>query len=136
MAAGRKPKLTKEFTEDFCRALSMGLSNKAACDYTGIVEATLYEYLKKAEIDERLGKKTIYTEFLKSYKKAKAGFRLYHLAKIRQASESGSWQASAWTLERCCPEEYGRQVKSDEDSNGILNELMLALKANREIKEK
>ena len=62
-----------------------------------------------------------------SVKKAKAAFRLFHMKQIRDAAASGNWQASAWSLERCFPDEYGRFVKVEAD-NGILTELLGALK--------
>lgn len=121
-----KLKLTNELIEDMKKALAMGLTNKAVCDYLGINETTFYAYYNQGEEDFNAGKKTIFVKFFKSYKKAKADFRIYHLAKIRQASESGSWQASAWCLERCMPDEFNinRQKSNfEEDKIEIINDV-------------
>ena len=104
-------KLDKELAERFCKGLSIGLTVKGACDYAGISEQSFYSYMKQAKDDEEKGKKSVFTEFFESVKKAKASFRIYHMTKIREAAESGNWQASAWSLERLFPDEYGRQDK-------------------------
>lgn len=122
-----RSKLTDEFIEDFCKAISIGLSENSACDYAGISDVTLYKYKRQAEEDIQNGRKTKYVRFFNQLKKAKANFKTFHMLKIREASENGNWQASAWTLERCCPNEYGKQVKV-ESENGILKELLSALK--------
>lgn len=123
-----KSKLTDEMTKDFCSARSLGLNVKASCDYAGISEPTYYTYINRASDDIARGKKnTKYAKFFYSVKKAEASFRVYHMSKIRDAAESGSWQASAWSLERCFPNEYGRVVKM-ESENGILDQLLRALK--------
>lgn len=129
-----RSKLTDELIENLCKAISMGLSENAACDYAGISDVTLYKYKRQAEEDMAQGKKTKFVRFLNQFKKAKANFRAFHMLKIREAAESGSWQASAWTLERCCPAEYGRQVKIEND-NGILGELLAAIKEDNDKKD-
>lgn len=102
-----KCKLNDELIEKITKAVAMGLTNNAVCDYVGINEATFYSYMNQGTEDCEKGKETQFSKFLKSYKRAKADFRIFHMAKIRQAAETGSWQASAWCLERCCPDEYG-----------------------------
>lgn len=111
--AGARCKITPEMTKAFMEAVKLGLSNRAACDYAGISQSSFYLYLQYAEQDNADGKTTIYSEFVEHLKKAKAQFRAYHMKNIRKASEGGQWQASAWTLERCCPDEYGRTVKNE-----------------------
>ena len=111
MQRGRKIKLDKETAENFCKGLSLGLTAKGACDYAGISEQTYYTYLKQGREDAEDGKVTIFSDFLESVKRARASFRIYHMSKIREAAESGNWQASAWSLERLFPDEYGKQDK-------------------------
>ena len=53
------------------------------------------------------------------------------MMKIKEAGEAGSWQASAWLLERCCPDEYGRSIKVGTD-NGILGDLLSAMKSEED----
>ena len=47
---------------------------------------------------------------MKSIKNAEAKDKLKRLAIIRQAAESGTWQAAAWELERRYRDEYGRST--------------------------
>lgn len=123
----------EEIKKLFFSALKMGFSNEKACDYAGISEVTLYATINKGEKDLSQNKKnTVYANFVKEYKKAKAAFIMRHTAKIEKASEDGSWQASAWLLERRCASDYGRQVKISDDNNGILGKLLEALQENND----
>ena len=128
----RNSKLTDEMIENFCRAQQLGLSVKASCDYCGITDRAYYKYIEKAKEDMEKGLKTKYVQFFHKVKKASADFRAYHMLKIREASESGTWQASAWLLERCYPEEYGRSMKNDVVAeNGILPQLISAIQEKK-----
>ena len=66
--------------------------------------------MEKAKEDMEEGLNTKYVQFFHKVKKASADFRAYHMLKIREAGDSGTWQASAWLLERCYPEEFGRSI--------------------------
>ena len=124
-----KIKLTEELINDFCAAISMGLSINAACDYCMISEVSYYSYIKKAEEQIEKGiTDSIYVNFFNRVKKAKTSFKIFHMAKIREAAESGSWQASAWSLERCYPNEFGKFAQIDVQDNGIVQDLVGALK--------
>lgn len=125
---GRKILLDDKLIAELCKAKKSGLTNKACCDFVGIDESTLYDYLNKGDKDIRAGEETIYSEFSKQYKKAISEMKLYHINLLRKASEVGSWQASAWLLERCFPKEFGRNIiVKDETSNGVLDKLASAL---------
>lgn len=106
--AGRKPKLTPEIQKEFCAYVASGLTKKGAADAVCISETALYDWLKKGQADRDRGKNTIYSKFLESVKKAEAKFKLTHIKNIKVAAEDGAWQASAWLLERCYRDEYGR----------------------------
>lgn len=97
----------EDIKKNFLSAIKLGLSYKKACDYAGISEPTIYAWINKAEEDEMKGKKdSVYVKFLKEFKKAKSEFTMRHVMRITQASDDGSWQASAWLLERRCPDEF------------------------------
>lgn len=129
--SGRKTLLDEEMCNELCKAKRNGLSNKACCDYVGIDETTLYDYLNKGKRDEENGldeESSIYVKFSKQYKKTISELKAYHIGLIRNASEDGSWQASAWYLERCFPKEFGKNIiVKDETSNGVLDKLAEAL---------
>lgn len=129
-----KSKLTDEFIEDFCKAISLGLSINAACDYCGISNVSYFSYINKAKDDIEKGVgNSKYVKFFNRVKKAKSNFKAYHMAKIREAAESGNWQASAWSLERCYPNEYGKTVQVETSEDGVIGSL---LKAIEEVKNK
>lgn len=92
----------------FLEAVEDGMSNKMACALSGISDSSLYEWFKAAE--EGNAK---YADFLDKYKNAKAKFVRKHVKSIEAASRNGSWQASAWMLERCCPEDYAAKSQID-----------------------
>lgn len=107
---GRKGiiEMDPEKVKAFLGAVGDGMSNKMACALSGISDSSLYEWLKAAE--EGNAK---YAAFLDKYKNAKAKFVRKHVKSIEAASRNGSWQASAWMLERCCPEDYAPKSQTD-----------------------
>lgn len=123
----KPPKLNNQMIQDICEAVSKGLTNRAACDLVNINENSLYAYIKRGEVDQLNGKNNVYTRLLRAYKKAKADFRVFHMENIRKAATNGAWQASAWTLERCLPDEYGAN-RGQEQDDGILPDLLTAIK--------
>lgn len=129
--SGRKTILDDKLIKAICEAKESGLSNIACCDYVGIDELTLYQFIRKGEERERNGETeetSIYVKFIKEFKKSTAKFKAYHIGLIQQASKKGSWQGSAWLLERSFPKEFGRNVIiKDETGNGVLDKLASAL---------
>lgn len=107
-SAGRKPKLTPELEKEFCAYVASGLTKKGAADAVCISETALYDWINRGQADKDKGKVTIYSKFLESLKKAEAKFKLTHIKNIKGAADEGAWQASAWLLERCYRDEYGR----------------------------
>lgn len=105
----RPIKLTKKLIKEVCTYIENGLSNVDACRMVNINESTFYEYIKRGNDPKE--KNCIFSEFNKSIKKALIKFKLYHLQKIRIAGDSGTWQASAWLMERKFKEEFGRFEK-------------------------
>ncbi len=110
---GAKLKLTPELQNELCKWKRVGFSNKAVCDAAGIVENTLYDYIKRGEADIQAGKTTIFSEFLRAYKKAEAVHKTLRLQQIQKAADEGEWQAAAWELERCYPNEYGKRIAAE-----------------------
>ena len=101
---------------DFLKAIELGMSITAACEYAGMSTEAFYLYQRKAERDENAGKtsrSSIYMKFINDFKKSRAKFKVRHVARITQASDDGSWQASAWLLERRCPDEFGQRQQID-----------------------
>lgn len=103
-----KLKLTPELSKEICGYIAQGLTKKTAIDACGIAETSFYGWLQKGEKDLAAGKKSVYSEFLQSVKKAETKDKLSRLAIIRQAAKDGTWQAAAWELERRYRDEYGK----------------------------
>lgn len=122
-------KLTDELINELCKYKRSGLTNKSVCDAAGISERSFYDYMKRAEADLEAGKKTIFSRFIQSYKKAEAVHKMKRLAQIQAAAEGGNWQAAAWELERCYPDEYGKRVAAEvtgKDGGAIKTETELS----------
>lgn len=105
---GRKPRITEELTQKISGYIAGGLTKKSACQACALSESAFYEYIRRGETDEDAGRDTIYAQFAQSIKAAEVQFQLKHLKNIAEAGASGSWQASAWLLERCYRESYGK----------------------------
>lgn len=101
----RPTKLTPELIKQLCQVLELGTTYQCACDYVGISFESFNQWRKKGE----KAQSGLFLEFLESVKKAEAKCAVASLAKIQKAATEGSWQASAWLLERRYPNEYGRQ---------------------------
>ena len=93
-------KLDADLIERAHKLISEGHYAVTVCAYLGIGETTFYNWLRKAKDDDANGKKSIYVQFLQSLNEAEAKAEMRHLQNIVKASADGTWQASAWYLER------------------------------------
>lgn len=98
----RPTKYTEETAKKICDAIRIGATFKLACDYAGITEDTFANWRKR------------YSDFSEQVKQAEGQGAIGWLAKIEKAANDGTWQAAAWKLERRYPNEYGRQVITQE----------------------
>ena len=85
---GRPSKYTPERVKRITDALAAGNSRKAAAAYGGISDDALGAWMRR------------FADFADAVKSAEASAEVAHVANIAQASRDGSWQASAWWLER------------------------------------
>ena len=95
-----KTKLNEKMIEELKKYISQGNYINVVCSYLNINESTYYDWIKKAIEDEEQNKNTIYTKFNKSIKEAEAVAEMRHLQNILKTAQEGTWQASAWFLER------------------------------------
>lgn len=98
--AGRPTKRTPEREARLLEALRAGNTRRAACHYAGITPETFSQWQR-------------FSEFSAAVQKAEADAEVRHVAQIAQAAMSGTWQASAWWLERRRPDDYGRRDRID-----------------------
>ena len=94
-----KPKLTHEMVDEAVALAASGATNIDIIEYLGVSESAWYRWLKdprskpEHELCDRLAK-------------AEIKRKLWHLRKIQDAADEGSWQASAWYLERRYPNQF------------------------------
>lgn len=93
-------KLDAELIERAHKLISEGHYAVTVCAYLGISEAIYYKWIQKAKEDQLNKKRSIYVEFFESINEAEAKAEMRHLQNIVKASADGTWQASAWYLER------------------------------------
>lgn len=109
---GARSKLTDARLEVLYKALSQGMTIKAACSLAGIGQSTYYDWA------------TNHPEFVDLVKRAESEMKERALKVINQAAQNGQWQAAAWLLERREPNEYGRQDRVRiEDVRGTAEKL-------------
>ena len=104
-------KYTDAIISTIAHALELGASYRRAAAAAGISEDTFHEWRRaKPAFSERI-------------EKAEATHAQKHLAVIERAAVTdGTWQASAWMLERRYPHEYGRTVQEQQGQQKILIE--------------
>jgi hypothetical protein len=95
--------------ETLFRAVSAGLNTKDSCAAAGVSTRTYYNWQQLAEADPD----SAHGVFFADLKAARAAGKLAHLENIKKHSAK-EWTASAWTLERTDPEQFG---KRDSDSS-------------------
>ena len=108
---GRPTKLTPETQSRFITGLKLGLTYKLAASYAGVDEATIYRWMQRGRQEDE----GIYFEFCKSVKEAEGSCAAQLMARIQRAAEGGTWQASAWILERRFG--YRHQVEAHVQTN-------------------
>lgn len=117
--AGRKLKLTPELIANVDRVIRAGNYAQTACQLVGIGTTTYYRWLEMAEEE---GTPAIYREFRDAIKRAEAEAEVRTVARVIQAADNGTWQASAWYLERKHPERWGRNEKIRQEITGANGE--------------
>lgn len=108
-----KSKLTPETKEKIGNNIKLGMPIKYAAQAAGISEVTFYNWIKWGEAQS----KGIHREFVEYIKDCEAVSMQLHLKLITTAAKKGSWQASAWILERRFANEFGRKDKLELDAN-------------------
>lgn len=104
----RPTRCTPERIKRIADAIRAGNYAETAARYGGIGETTYYEWMKKGERGEEP-----YAEFREAVKEAEAIAEARSVALIQQAGQAGTWQASAWFLERKFPSKWGRRDRME-----------------------
>lgn len=102
---GRPSKLNEIVIATLEKAYSVGMTTKLSCEYAGVSTSTFFTWMQRGKYEEG----TIYAELYQRVKKAESSHALANLALIQKAAKEGTWQASAWLLER----KHGYQKQQD-----------------------
>ena len=107
-ATGAKPILVsnKEAIRVFLEGIQLGQTIKDSAEFANISPSSIYLWVEKGEADKEAGKKTIYSDFLESFYRAKQQFIRNGLYQIYQASKQ-DWRAAAYLLKMRHPDTYG-----------------------------
>jgi len=103
------PFIGEQIVKDLLEAFGDGATIQTACGLAGITKEVYYNIQKQAAVDAEVGE-SVLTEIFKEIHKARARGKMTNLKTIKDAAPK-QWQAAAWLLERCFPEEYGRQIR-------------------------
>lgn len=118
---GRKTLLTPERLEAIQTMLRAGAYVDDACRSVGISHTTFYNWLQRGNVQrERLNAgleieedESKFLDFLEAVEEADAEGIIGHLMNIDHAAKNGTWQASAWILERKQPRKWGRFERTE-----------------------
>lgn len=109
---GRPSKLDINLINTICKVLKTGATDKLACGGAGISQETFIQYRTKGEQDTKNGKKTIYSVFSESIKRAKLEGHHSIWGKLLEcAGQAKDWKAYMTILERTLPDDFGRTQK-------------------------
>lgn len=113
---GRPTLLNDDVQDTIVTAVRLGMYLDDAASMAGISRQTLFRWLawgrdanEREEGGETLNDRdTLYRDFCDAVEKARADAVMRNVGIIQKAAQDGSWQASAWYLERTNPRKWGR----------------------------
>jgi transposase-like protein len=92
-------KYTEARVRKICESVAQGLPYQHAAALAGINRHTLTAWRKT------------YPDFADALEQAESEFVRHHIGNITAAADSGTWQASAWLLERKFPAEFALKAE-------------------------
>jgi len=118
---GRPSLINEKLIDELTGYLAEGLYIEHACSLVGIHDSTFHSWMRRArqeQADRNAGldptpDNDIFLHLLASVEKAHAIAAREHLGNIRAAANDGTWQASAWILERKFPKMWGRVDRTE-----------------------
>lgn len=109
----------KEAMEVIKKAIEIGMPLQKACSYAMVSKTALDKVLDRGERDVDEGIESKEADIYLEVEHSKAVFQVNNLEVLNKAGQSGSWQASAWLLERRCPEDFGNNRNKGEEVQRI-----------------
>lgn len=113
----RPSKLTPDRQRAIVLAIASGSYCTVAALANGVDESTYFRWMKRGKEAPRdpdtdapvIPEDERYCEFYEAVKEAEAKAEVLAVGRIQQAAAQGTWQASAWYLERKYPDRWGRK---------------------------
>ena len=118
---GRPAKFSAEAAAAVVEAVRKGCPRGTAANAAGLGRSTLMRWMARGKA-ERRGQ---FRDFWDDIKRAEAEAIAERIERIRDAADSGKWQAAAWWLERMHPDVFG----SDRRTVRELKKMILRLTA-------
>lgn len=117
----KPPSINDQRVQDLLRALRFGNYMDAACAAAGVGVTTVYRWINEGQDEaqriETGGKpnphKAGYVEIMEAIERARGEAEARNVAVIQKAAQDGTWQASAWWLERSRPQKWGRFTRTE-----------------------
>jgi hypothetical protein len=95
-----------------------GMVPEMCAKNAGISTTMLRQWLERGTADIEAGAKTEYAKFAREFDRAEGEFIGHNLSVIAKAAAKGSWQASAWLLERTRPDLFAESKRLDVSGSG------------------
>jgi transposase len=117
----KPPSINDRKVQDLIKALQYGNYMDTACKLAGVGVTTAYRWINEgAEETNRIAagltpdpKRAPYVEIMEGIEKARAESEARNVSVIQKAAQDGTWQASAWWLERTRPQKWGRFMRTE-----------------------
>lgn len=113
--------LTEELIKDICDLVSDGNNIKDSAIMNGILEGTFWNWMKEADDNRNNENPTEYHKLCiklsDEMKIARARNKDEHIQNINRAAKNGTWQASAWYLERVYKNEFSLKQEVEHSGN-------------------
>jgi hypothetical protein len=118
---GRRTLLNDTRTEAIATMLRAGAYIDDACRAVGISDRTFYNWMQRGQAQDEREAANLPTEpgeepflqFFHLIKQADSEGIISHVLNIDNAAKNGTWQASAWILERKQPKKWGRYDRTE-----------------------
>ncbi len=106
---GRPTRLTEDIEKLIVQTVRQYLSIQTAVDYAELPRSTVSTWITRGNKDNEEEIDSIYSKFSRALKKARSEKVQDYLRELEE--RASNWQSIAWTLERCCAEDFGKDAE-------------------------
>lgn len=119
--AGRNSKLTEELESELARLISAGVYMRQACEFVGISEATVYNWMTRGSAEilrlendsklKPLAKEAPYVAFFHRIKKSENASEIRAVMAWQSEIKEGDWRAAKEFLARRHPDRWSPRLE-------------------------